>query len=75
MGNDTIDNLNAIISASQTIDVTNSDYNNAVVSFNATMEQLILQNQTYAETLESGNQDEIEAAQHALDATFFQLVS
>ncbi len=74
-GNDTIDNLNALINAHEAIGFSSSEYNNTMESFNATMEQLILQNQTYSESLESGNQTKIDAAASALNATLLQLVS
>ena len=74
-GNNTVEKLKAYFNAYQSIDEFDSNYSNTVNSFNETYELFLIQNQTYAEKLEEGNQTEIEQAESALNATMLQLVS
>ena len=74
-GNKTIDDHNSVTSAFEAIGFDNVNYNNTMNSFNSSFELLVLQNETYKQSLIDGDQDEIQEAEDAMNQTLIEMVS
>ncbi len=74
-GNNTLNDVDAFLNVSDADVFFDSDYNSTLDSLNATMELVTVKNETYIQSLESGDPVAIETAESDLNATISTAVS
>mmetsp|Transcript_48195 Transcript_48195/g.71425 ORF Transcript_48195/g.71425 Transcript_48195/m.71425 type:complete len:442 (-) Transcript_48195:954-2279(-) len=74
-GNNTIDDYDALISVYNAIQFDEDAYNNSINSLKSSYELMLLQNETYTQSLIDGDPNEIQEAEDALNQTFTDFVN